>query len=144
MDVYELLRYEDIDDGAMSLDMKEYEVILDFYKRFMKTYKKFACEMYISIEPYLTNMSQDEYEEIVTEYGNILKRLIRNSDIIVKTDYGFNILLPEMDDEKMVMVTDRIKEKIRSMELCYMVKVSIDSHIIGCEGEYPLWYKAAV
>ena len=143
---HEVVFYEDINvkESAMWLDTEEYTIISNYLRKYIQTYDNPACEMMITLTPSEEEMSSDVFDKVIMESGTIIAGVLRKSDAITLMDNTFYLLLPEMNEQNIMVIVERIKRKFISTGLYDLEKIVIDSQMIGKDGEYTAWSKVAV
>ena len=132
------------DDGAMWLSAESFKAVYNFQKRFIQTYKKFACEMMISFDSYPDEMTRGTFEEILYGCGDIIRLALRRSDIMMKEDTRFFLFLPEITTDKMVSVKNRILSRLEDTGILDYVSITTEIKMLCPEKEIPVYLKIAV
>ena len=132
------------DDGAMWLNSESFRAIYSFQRRFLQTYKKFACEMMISFDSYPDDMTRGEFEDILLECGNIIRLSLRRSDLMVKEGGKFFLFLPEITLDKMSGVKNRIMDRLEEAGVLDIISVTTETRMLCPEKEIPVFLKYAV
>ncbi len=130
--------------GAVWTDQSQYKMIYDYLTRYISTYNNSACEMIISIKPAADSMAYDEYEKLLTDSGNVIAGLFRNSDIIMRNGNAFHILLAEMETKNIIILVDRLKKGLQNAGLYMKEKIILDSKMLESDGTHDAWVKVAV
>jgi diguanylate cyclase (GGDEF)-like protein len=130
--------------GAVWTDQSQYKMIYDYLTRYISTYNNSACEMIISIKPAADSMAYDEYEQLLTDSGNVIAGLFRNSDIIMRNGNAFHILLAEMETKNIIILVDRLKKGLQNAGLYMKEKIILDSKMLESDGTHDAWVKVAV
>ena len=130
--------------GAVWTDQSKYKMIYDYLTRYISTYNNSACEMIISIKPAADSMAYDEYEQLLTDSGNVIAGLFRNSDIIMRNGNAFHILLAEMETKNIIILVDRLKKGLQNAGLYMKEKIILDSKMLESDGTHDAWVKVAV
>ena len=100
--------------------------------------------MIISIKPAADSMAYDEYEKLLTDSGNVIAGLFRNSDIIMRNGNAFHILLAEMETKNIIILVDRLKKGLQNAGLYMKEKIILDSKMLESDGTHDAWVKVAV
>ena len=130
--------------GAVWTDQSQYKMIYDYLTRYISTYNNSACEMIISIKPAADSMAYDDYEQLLTDSGNVIAGLFRNSDIIMRNGNAFHILLAEMETKNIIILVDRLKKGLQNAGLYMKEKIILDSKMLESDGTHDAWVKVAV
>lgn len=83
-----------------------------FFTRYIESYKGHACKVLFNFS-ILNDISglNKSFQEMMEDFGEILKNLLRKSDIMVQSKANqFLLLLPEVDEEHLDSVLDRIEK----------------------------------
>jgi diguanylate cyclase (GGDEF) domain len=97
--------------GALWLEYDYFSIIYKYLRRYIQTYKGVASKLLITVIP-TVEMSIEEFNEIVKEFGKITNYTLRKSDVMMQSrNNQFFILLPEMTDRYIEKVRDRIMMK---------------------------------
>ncbi len=137
---------DDADDegGAMWLDENEFRVVYDYMNKYIKTYKRPACEMEITFYPYDDELDIDIYTEILCRYVEAVRHTLRESDSMTLIGNQLCVLLPEMSGQFIPGVLNRLKNKLRAVGFGEMMDISISSTMIGPDQENTISINIAV
>ena len=84
--------------------------IYRFFARYIESYKVHACKVLFNFS-ILKDVSEigKKFDEMMADFGNILVNILRKSDVMVQSKPNqFMLLLPEVDEEHLENVLDRI------------------------------------
>lgn len=130
--------------GAMWLDESEYLVVYEYMNKYIKTYKRPACEMGITFSLHDEDMDIDIYTEILCQYVEAVRHTLRESDSMTLIGNRIYMLLPEMSGQFVPGVLNRIKNKIQAVGYSDIMDISISSMMIGTEKENSVSINIAV
>lgn len=135
---------EDEHGGAMWLDEDEYRVVYDFMSKYIKTYKRPACELEITFYPHDDEMDIDIYTEILCQYVEAVRHTLRESDSMTLIGNQLVMLLPEMSGQFVPGILNRIKNKMQAVGYGNLLDISISSTMIGPDQEQTISINLAV
>ena len=98
-------------NSALWVDKEEFKHMYKFFTRYIGSYKAHACKVLFnfSILRDIAGLEKD-FQQMMMDFGQILKNLLRRSDVMVQSkDDQFLLLLPEVDEEHLEGVLDRIE-----------------------------------
>ena len=146
-DEHDIVFYDegaDMKEGAVWVEKEEYESIHNYLRRYINTYNNPACEMTVNLSPVFEEMNVKEFRKIVYSSGKTISGLLRNSDIMMQEENSFKLLLAEMSRENIIKIVDRIRRGLKKAGLYDYEIITIDTIMLGTDGEYCKWDKVAV
>ncbi len=135
---------DDYSIGAQWVCRSEFKTIYNFTRKYIQTYKTYACEMMISFDPILDYLSEDDWDVVLNEFGKIMQASLRKSDVMMLDGDNIYLLLPELSEQNKITVVNRLRNNLLSAGLYEVANIHIDSQIMGPEGEFMTWNKIAV
>ena len=132
------------DGGAMWLEERDFRVVYDYMTKYIKTYKKPACEMSITFSPYMDDIDIDVYTEMLCQYVEAVKYALRESDTMTLIGNTIYLLLPEMSVQFVPGVLGRIRDRISEVGYSDIMDIKITSTMIGPERENTISINVAV
>lgn len=106
------LREKEDPNTALWVDNKAFSYIYRFFARYIASYKAHACKVLFTFSELkeIDGLEKD-FSGMMEDFGDILKNILRKSDVVVKSKSNqFLILLPEVDEEHLDNVLDRIEQ----------------------------------
>ena len=119
--------------GAMWLSEEDFHVVCNFMDKYVKTYKKPACEMNISFVPFKEDMDIDVYTEVLCRYIEAIRATLRESDAMTLIGNTVYMLLPDMSCQFVPSVISRITSSIEKVGFGNLMDITLSSTIIGPE-----------
>lgn len=117
--------------GCMWLSHADFSILYRFLRRYIETYKKSACKMLVTFSPVRDDVSDDEFAQIVKGFGNVINAALRRSDIMMQSrNNQFFLLLPEMTEETMILISERFKKRWKEIGLDSVMNMNIEGEII--------------
>lgn len=106
------LKEKEDPNTALFVDSKAFSYIYRFFARYIATYKAHACKVLFTFSEFKeTDGLEKDFSGMMDDFGDILKNILRKSDVVVKSKSNqFLILLPEVDEEHLDNVLDRIEQ----------------------------------
>ncbi len=98
-------------NSALWVGKEEFKHMYKFFTRYIASYKAHACKVLFSFSV-LKDVSglEKDFQQMMMDFGQILKNLLRRSDVMVQSkEDQFLLLLPEVDEEHLEGVLDRIE-----------------------------------
>ena len=118
--------------GCMWLDHSDFSIVYRFLRRYIETYKKTACKMLVTFSPVRDDVSDEEFAHIVKGFGNVINAALRRSDIMMQSrNNQFFLLLPEMTEEFMILISKRFEKRWKEIGLDSVMNMNIDGEIIA-------------
>ena len=134
----------DAEDGAQWVEQREFRTIYNYLRRFNRTYNYVACEMRFTVDLLLGDFDENEYEDVLRNFGLILHDSLRRSDIIMQNESSFYLLLPDLSEQDKLAVINRIRRNLKREGLYQVLLMRVDTMMIGPDREYETWYQVAV
>lgn len=131
-------------EGAMMVDHEHYVTIREFFSKYVSTYKAPACEFTFFFTAKDETLSYESLCKLVESYGVIMGKALRKSDVVTVKERRISILLPELTQQNMFVVVNRIEEKMIDSGCRTIVNINFDSKMIGPDGELPLCLEMAI
>ena len=132
------------EDGAMWVSESEFKTVYNFFKRYIRSYNEYACEMMITFDQNLDYIYADDAELIIHEFGRIIQQALRRSDVMTQNGRSFFLLLPELTEYDKISVVNRIKRKLQETGFYSLANIRIDSKIMGPSGDYMTCSRMAI
>ena len=106
------LREKGDPNTALWVDSKAFSYIYSFFARYISTYKAQACKVLFTFSVFKEiDCLEKDFSGMMDDFGDILKKILRKSDVVVQSKSNqFLILLPEVDEEHLDNVLDRIEQ----------------------------------
>ena len=124
-------------NGAMLLGSEAFANVYRFIMRLTKRYQVDATELLFHIVPGKENADPRVINESAAQFGRIVQKALRRSDIIMQNRPDqFFLFLPSMSGKDLHIVTDRILNRWNETEYASRVKIEYASRSINYSGEY--------
>ena len=106
------LREKGDPNTALWVDSKAFSYIYSFFSRYIATYKAHACKVLFTFSVFKEiDCLEKDFSGMMDDFGDILKKILRKSDVVVQSKANqFLILLPEVDEDHLDNVLDRIEQ----------------------------------
>ena len=98
--------------SALWVGNEAFTQLYRFFTRYIESYKGHACKVLFNFSVLKDVSGLDKnFQEMMEDFGDILKNLLRKSDIMVQSKANqFLLLLPEVDEDHLDSVLDRIEK----------------------------------
>ncbi|MBP5261813.1 MAG: GGDEF domain-containing protein [Clostridiales bacterium] len=108
----EMLEEHNTANCAFWLGQDAFSNVYRFMIRYIKSYRGAACKVLFTLKQLKEDIEPDSFTVMAQQFGEMLNRSLRKSDIMMQVNRNqFFLLLPEIDDEYIKTVTDRICEQ---------------------------------
>ena len=107
-----ILKERSAPSSALWVGNDAFTQLYRFFTRYIESYRGHACKVLFNFSV-LKDMSglDKNFQEMMEDFGEILKNLLRKSDIMVQSKANqFLLLLPEVDEDHLDRVLDRIEK----------------------------------
>ena len=122
--------------GAMLLGLDAFASNFRFIMRFMKRYKGKATKILFSVSLADENDNMEYLDEVSEEYGLVLQRTLRKSDIILRSKSNqYFLLLPELSKYDVPSVVGRITDNWEKNKRSVGVNIRYATQVISFEDE---------
>ena len=121
--------------SALWVDNKSFASIYRFFARYIESYKVHACKVLFNFWE-LKDISElnKEFSEIMADFGEILVGILRKSDVMVQSKPNqFLLLLPEVDEEHLERVLDRIEKSWTDSKYSDYVAIIYERELVSSE-----------
>lgn len=121
--------------SALWVDNKSFASIYRFFARYIESYKVRACKVLFNFFE-LKDISdlKKSFDEIMADFGEILVGILRKSDVMVQSKPNqFLLLLPEVDDEHLENVLDRIEKSWTEGKYSDYVAIIYERELVSSE-----------
>ena len=122
-------------NSALWVDNKSFASIYRFFARYIESYKVHACKVLFNFWE-LKDISElkKEFDEIMADFGQILVGILRKSDVMVQSKPNqFLLLLPEVDEEHLENVLDRIEKSWTDSKYSDYVAIIYERELVSSE-----------
>ena len=99
-------------EGAQWVGLDEFRTVYKYMRKFNHTYKSVACEIRLTIDPVMDDAYLQEKERILIQCGEIIRKSLRGSDIIMQNENQFYLLLSDLKEADKVSVLNRIRKPL--------------------------------
>ncbi len=138
------LQEDDPENGAKWIDFDEFKAVYNFTKRYIHSYKTFACEIMITFSPVDEEMEREEWETILSLCGGIVRQSLRKSDTLTMNENHLFLLLPELTESNKLGVVSRIRKNLLKHGMYDHIRLHLDSRMLGPDGDIVTWTGIAV
>ena len=121
--------------SALWVDNKTFAGIYRFFARYIESYKVHACKVLFNFS-ILKDVSElnKSFEDMMADFGNILVNILRKSDVMVQSKPNqFLLLLPEVDEEHLENVLDRIEQSWTESRYSDYVAIIYERELVSSE-----------
>ena len=121
--------------SALWVDNKAFASIYRFFARYIESYKVHACKVLFNFSE-LKDVSEinKTFDEIMADFGEILVGILRKSDVMVQSKPNqFLLLLPEVDEEHLEKVLDRIEKSWTDSKYSDYVAIIYERELVSSE-----------
>ncbi|MCR5178208.1 MAG: response regulator [Lachnospiraceae bacterium] len=121
---------------ALWLGQEDFGNIYRYMLRYFRRYGEKAYRVFFSVMPKNPDVLEDELEDIMERFGQVISDTLRNSDIMMKCDSShFLLLLPTVTEGDIDSVIERIHSSWEKQEVSGTVDVRCEKEAIGLEDE---------
>ena len=122
-------------NSALWVDKEEFKHMYKFFTRYIGSYKAHACKVLFNFSE-LKDVSEinKTFDEIMADFGEILVGILRKSDVMVQSKPNqFLLLLPEVDEEHLEKVLDRIEKSWTDSKYSDYVAIIYERELVSSE-----------
>ncbi|MBR6401229.1 MAG: diguanylate cyclase [Firmicutes bacterium] len=113
-----------ISDSALWLGQDSFGQVYRFMMRYIQSYRGMAYKALLTVKPFSGGIGGAELAAIAEQFGGILDRSLRKSDIMMQyRSNSFFLLLPEMSSDNIGKVLDRVTEQWNKTEFSKRVSI---------------------
>ncbi len=118
---------ENGETGALWLEYDQFSIVYRFMRRYIQTYDRKAVKMLITIHPIDVTMPEDELASITREFGMVVNKTLRKSDIMMQSrPHQYFLLLNEMDAAFISKTYARIMSNWQNSPNYYKVRTTYE------------------
>ncbi len=129
-----ILEERNSSDCAFWLGQEAFSNVYRFIVRFIQSYNIIAQKLLFTIVPVNSEVGGAELIGICEEFGKAVNHSLRKSDIMMQSaPNSFFLLLPELSDEHVMVVVERIMNHWKSTEFCEKVIIDYDVEYLSAE-----------
>jgi len=120
---------------ALWVDNRGFKLIYRFFSRYIESYKGHACKVLFTFSVLKeVDGLKKTFGEMMEDFGDILKNILRKSDVVVQSKPNqFLLLLPEVDEEHLDSVLDRIEHGWTEYEFSDYVAIIYEREMVAGE-----------
>lgn len=121
--------------SALWVDNDSFASIYRFFARYIESYKVHASKVLFNFS-ILKDVSEigKKFDEMMADFGNILVNILRKSDVMVQSKQNqFLLLLPEVDEEHLENVLDRIEKSWTESFYSEYVAIIYERELVSSE-----------
>ena len=110
---------------AFWLGQDAFSTVYRFMIRYIKSYNGGACKLLFTLNPTYNEIDAEDFAVMTQQFGEMLNKSLRKSDIMMQVNKNqFFLLLPEIDDDFVKLVTERITEQWDACEFGGITKLT--------------------
>ena len=129
-----ILEERNTSNCAFWLGQDAFSYVYRFMVRHINSYHGVAYKVLFTITPYDKNIDAATYAILTKQFGDVLNASLRKSDIMMQSKQNqYFLLLPELNDQHINAVTERIMERWKKNELSGLAEVTFLSELIESE-----------
>ena len=128
-----ILEEESTPHSTMLLGQESFGNVYRYMMRYMKRYQGKAYKFLVTVEV-RDEIPQDAFMGLIGQVEEILKKLLRNSDLMMQTkENQYFLLLPMIDEIHVPGVIERLKEAWARTECADLAELVFDTEVISWE-----------
>ena len=122
-------------NSALWVDNKSFANIYRFFARYIESYKVHACKVLFNFSILKdTSELNKTFDDMMADFGQILVNILRKSDVMVQSKSNqFLLLLPEVDEEHLNGVLDRIEHSWTESRYSDYVAIIYERELVSSE-----------
>ncbi len=123
-----ILEERNIPQNAMWMGKEAFGNVYRYMIRYMDRYRGTAYKMLFTARFIPKDLSESEKEKIMASLRELLQESLRNSDIMMQIGYNhFFLLLPEISDYNVSLVTERVMHSWKNNEYSGLVELEVET-----------------
>ena len=127
-----VLEERNIRDQALILGQEGFKNVYHFLIRYMQRYGGGACKVLLSVVPNDGDESGENYRRLVEQLEKLLRRSLRNSDIIMQSKSNqFFVILPNVQDGQIASVINRTVDAWKATDYGKQAQLLYETELIG-------------
>ncbi|MBR6229041.1 MAG: diguanylate cyclase [Eubacterium sp.] len=131
--VTRILEEETVPHSTMLLGQESFGNVYRYMMRYMKRYQGKAYKFLVTVDVH-EEMPTDAYTGLITQVEEILKKQLRNSDLMMQTkENQYFLLLPMIDEINVPGVIQRLKSAWEKTECRDLADLTFDTEVISWE-----------
>jgi len=130
-----ILKERSAPSSALWVGNDAFTQLYRFFTRYIESYRGHACKVLFNFSV-LKDIAglEKNFQEMMEDFGEILKNLLRKSDIMVQSKANqFLLLLPEVDEDHLDSVLDRIEKGWSDYEYSDYVAIIYEREMVVSE-----------
>jgi len=134
--ISQVLEERNITNAALWLEKDSFGVVYRFMLRYLRSYHGKAYRALVTVLKKDETMSEEEFENMAEEFGNVINHALRKSDIMMqnRTNQYF-LLLPELSEEFAESVFARIRNTWKETDHYDRTTIRFDAEKVNVEEE---------
>ena len=127
----QILEERNTSNCAFWLGQDAFSYVYRFMLRHINSYHGVAYKVLFTITPHDRNIDAGTYAFLTKQFGDVLNASLRKSDIMMQSKQNqFFLLLPEINDQHINAVIERILERWKKNELSGLATVTFLSELV--------------
>ena len=122
-------------NSALWVDNKAFASIYRFFARYIESYKVHACKVLFNFSEFRDiSPLKKSFDDLMADFGQILVSILRKSDVMVQSKPNqFLLLLPEVDEEHLESVLDRIEHSWTEYKYSDYVAIIYERELVSSD-----------
>ena len=122
-------------NSALWVDNKAFASIYRFFARYIESYKVHACKVLFNFSEFRDiSELKKSFDELMADFGQILVGILRKSDVMVQSKPNqFLLLLPEVDEDHLENVLDRIERSWTESKYSDYVAIIYERELVSSD-----------
>ncbi len=132
--IRQVMGERNLTDTALQLEPQSFATVYKFILRYLHTYHGSAYTALVTMEKKNPSLSDDAFNKITEEFGELMTKSLRKSDIMMQNRPNqYFLLLPELPEEHAESVFARVRNGWRESEHSEVTVIRFDAEKISFE-----------